>query len=189
MQTHLFNHEGFIIQNLPGVYCMILNITPTTSTHNMPREKKSRLPRWMLIADEHTDAECSTGNALIEAKWRIYASVNHAIISSDNGLSPVRRQAIIRTNGGILLIKHLRTHFSEHLVEIQAFSLNKIQFKSSCAISAISSRPQCVNFITTVFMPGCQQPWIIDNVGKLNPHGTAPSASREQHVRVLSQCR
>ena len=65
-----------IIQNLPEVYCMPQNITPTTSTHNMPREKKSRLSRWMLIADEHTDAEFSTGNALIEAKWRIYAPVN-----------------------------------------------------------------------------------------------------------------
>ena len=31
----------------------------------------------------------------IEAEWRIYASLNWVIIGSDNGLSPVRRQAII----------------------------------------------------------------------------------------------
>ena len=36
--------------------------------------------------------------SLIEAEWRIYASVNKKIIGSDNGLSPDRRQAIIWTN-------------------------------------------------------------------------------------------
>ena len=35
---------------------------------------------------------------------RIYASVNYTITGSDNGLSPGRRQAIILTNDGILLI-------------------------------------------------------------------------------------
>ena len=36
---------------------------------------------------------------------------------SDNGLSPDRRQAIIWTKAGILLIGPLGTHFSEILVE------------------------------------------------------------------------
>ena len=40
------------------------------------------------------------------------------IIGSDNGLSPGRRQAIIWTNAGMLLIGHLGTHFSEILIEI-----------------------------------------------------------------------
>ena len=35
------------------------------------------------------------------------------IIDSDNGLSPGRRQAIIWTNAGILLIETLGTNFSE----------------------------------------------------------------------------
>ena len=39
-------------------------------------------------------------------------------IGSDNGLSPGRRQAIIGTNGGILLIGPLGTNFSEILIEI-----------------------------------------------------------------------
>ena len=39
-------------------------------------------------------------------------------IGSDNGLSPGRRQAIIRTNAGILLIGPLGTNFSEILIEI-----------------------------------------------------------------------
>ena len=40
------------------------------------------------------------------------------IIGSDNGLSPGRRQAIIRTNAGILLIRPLGTNFSEILIAI-----------------------------------------------------------------------
>ena len=36
------------------------------------------------------------------------------IIGSDNGLSPGRRQAIICTDAGILLIRTLETHFSEN---------------------------------------------------------------------------
>ena len=36
-----------------------------------------------------------------------------ASIGSDNGLSPGRRQAIIWTNDGILLIEPLGTNFSE----------------------------------------------------------------------------
>ena len=47
--------------------------------------------------------------------WCIYVSVNYAIIGSDNGLSPGRRQAIIWTNTGILLIRPLGTNFSEIL--------------------------------------------------------------------------
>ena len=35
---------------------------------------------------------------------------NLAVIGSDKGLSPVRRQAIIWTNAGILLIEPLRTN-------------------------------------------------------------------------------
>ena len=57
---------------------------------------------------------------LIEAEWCIYASVNF-IIGSDNGLSPGRRQAIICTIAGILLIRPLGTNFSEILIGIQTF--------------------------------------------------------------------
>ena len=53
------------------------------------------------------------------------------IIGSDNGLSPERRQAIIWTNAGILLIGPLGTNFSEILIEIQRFSLKKIRLKMS----------------------------------------------------------
>ena len=55
------------------------------------------------------------------------------IIGSDNGLSPERRQAIIWTNAGILLIGPLGTNFSEILIEIKTFSLKKIRLKMSSA--------------------------------------------------------
>ena len=55
------------------------------------------------------------------------------IIASDIGLSPERRQAIILTNAGILLIGPLETNFSEILIEIQTFSLKKIRLKMSSA--------------------------------------------------------
>ena len=53
------------------------------------------------------------------------------IIGSDNGLSPVRRQAITWTNVGILLIGPLGTNFSEMLIEIHTFSFKKIHLKMS----------------------------------------------------------
>ena len=55
------------------------------------------------------------------------------IIGSDNGLSPVRRQAIIWTNFGILLIGPLGTNFSESLIRIQTFSFKKLHLKTSSA--------------------------------------------------------
>ena len=41
---------------------------------------------------------------------------------SDNGLSSVRRQAIIKTNAGIFQIGPWGTIFSENLIIIQQFS-------------------------------------------------------------------
>ena len=55
------------------------------------------------------------------------------IIGSDNGLSPERRQAIISTSAGILLIGPLGTNFRKILIEIQTFSLKKIRLKMSSA--------------------------------------------------------
>ena len=63
-----------------------------------------------------------------------------AIISSDNGLSPGRRQATIWTNAGILLIEPLGTNFSEIWSEIQIFSFRKMHWKMSSA----KWRPFCL---------------------------------------------
>ena len=68
------------------------------------------------------------------------------IIDSDNGLSPGRRQAIIWTDDGILLIGPLGTNFSEKLIEIGIFSFKKMHLKMSSA----KWRPFCLglNVIT-----------------------------------------
>ena len=55
------------------------------------------------------------------------------ITGSDNDLSPGRRQAIIWTNAGILLIRTLGTKFSEILGEIHSFSFPKMHLKISSA--------------------------------------------------------
>ena len=62
------------------------------------------------------------------------------IIGSDNGLSPGRRQAIIWTNAGKLLIRPLGTNFNEMLIEIHSFSLMKMRLK----VSSAKWRPFCL---------------------------------------------
>ena len=59
------------------------------------------------------------------------------IIGSDNGLSPGRRQAIIKTNAGILLIGTLGTNFSEILSEIHK--------KKYLKMSSGRCRPFCLS--------------------------------------------
>ena len=58
---------------------------------------------------------------------------NLTIIGSDNGLSPGRRQAIIWTNIGILLIGPVGRNFNEILIEIDTFSFTKMHLKMSSA--------------------------------------------------------
>ena len=53
------------------------------------------------------------------------------IIDLDNGLSPGRRQAIIWTNAGILLIRILETNLSEISSAIHTFSYKKMHLKMS----------------------------------------------------------
>ena len=77
---------------------------------------------------------------VIEAEWRIYASLNCVINGSDNGLSPVRRQALIWINAGILFIGPLGTNFSEISIEMQTFL-----FKKMCLnVSSAKWRPFCL---------------------------------------------
>ena len=70
------------------------------------------------------------------------------IICSDNGLSPSRRQAVIWTNAGILLIGPLGTNFSEILIKIDKFSFKKMHFKMSSG----KWRPFCLDLnVLTMF--------------------------------------
>ena len=71
------------------------------------------------------------------------------IIGSDNGLSPDRRQAIIWTNAGLLLIGPLGTYFSEILIEILTFSFKKMRLK----VSSAKWRPFCLGLnVLTLFL-------------------------------------
>ena len=56
---------------------------------------------------------------------------NLNIIGSYKGLSPGRRQAIIWTNDGMLLIGPFRTNFSQILIQIYTFSYTKMDLKMS----------------------------------------------------------
>ena len=62
------------------------------------------------------------------------------IIGSDNGLSPGRRQTIIWTNDGLLLIRPLQTNFSEISIKILTFSFTKIRLE----VSSPKWRPFCL---------------------------------------------
>ena len=86
-------------------------------------------------------------------------------IGSDNGLSPGRRQAIIWTNAGMLLIGALGTNVSEILIEICTFSMKKMLLKmsekrrSSClglnATGCTAMLPQCeINSLWPVTLYG-----------------------------------
>ena len=66
--------------------------------------------------------------------WVMHICVSKlTIIGSDNGLSPGRRQTIIWTNAGILLIRPLGTNFSEILIGVHTFSFRKMELKMSSA--------------------------------------------------------
>ena len=96
-----------------------------------------------------------------------WGRVTHICVSdltsngSDNGLSPGRRQAIIRTNARILLIRPLGTNFSDFLVEILIVSFKKMRVK----VSSAKRRPFCFG------------------LNELRPRKTIDAAEVGQHKR------
>ena len=67
--------------------------------------------------------------------------MNRANIGSDNGLSPILRQAIISTKAGLLSIGPLGTNFSEILIKIQNLSFHEnASEKIVCEMAAILTR-------------------------------------------------
>ena len=99
---------------------------------------------WISYIHQGTMLSTYIRNIVLRASWGICVSklghwrrMTHicvstlTIIGSDNGLSPGRRQAIIWTNAGILLIEPLGTNFSEMLLEIYTFSFTKMHLKMS----------------------------------------------------------
>ena len=102
-------------------------------------------------------------------------------ICSVNALAPGRRQAIIWTNAGMLLIEPIGTNFSEILVEIHISSFKKMHFKMSSG----KWRPFCLG-------PNMLRVWITHlDVGWF-PHGipkrekTARPSTRVENLHRLS---
>ena len=106
--------------------------------------------KWMLIRTFANISRIHSMNVYILTHW---SRVTHICVSklttigSDNGLSPGRRQAIIWTNDGILLIRTLGTNFSKFLSEIVIFIQENASENGVCEMASISSRPQWVNDI------------------------------------------
>ena len=92
------------------------------------------------------------------------------IIGSDNGLSPGRRQAIIWTNDGILLIWTFRTHFNEIVSEIHTFSFKKMHFKMSSG----KWRPSCLGLNVLIKI------WIWMD----RPFGTSFNENSDQNFNI-----
>ena len=67
------------------------------------------------------------------------------IIGSDNGLSPERRQAIIWTKAGILLIGTLGTNFSEIISKSLTFPFKKMHLKTSAKWQPFCLGPNVLN--------------------------------------------
>ena len=108
-----------ILYKLSWTSCHIL--TRLMSPYGVTRPMSQRLFAWFVY--------CST----------YWGRVTHicvgklTTIGSDNGFSPGRRQAIIWTSAGILLIGPLGTNFTETLIKNQTFSFTKMYLKVSYA--------------------------------------------------------
>ena len=94
----------------------------------------------------HQESELFLGLLSTAMQLTHWVRVTHICVSkpttigSDNGLSPGRRQAIIWTNAGILLIGPLGTNFIEISIGIQTFPFKKMHLKMSSA----KWRPFCL---------------------------------------------
>ena len=82
---------------------------------------------------------------------------NLTIIASDNGMLPVRRQAIIRTNAGILLSGTLGTNVSEILIQICTFSFKNMHLKMSSG----KWQPFCLGLNVLIVLIGLNVLWCI----------------------------
>ena len=120
-------------------------------SHDTPSANEANLKIWVNISYEYeiitinrtkanhkkcifygitwTTLEISYLDDIISCRVTHICVSKLIIFGSDNGLSPGRRQAIIWTNAGILLIWPLRTNFSEISIDIQTFSFKKIHLK------------------------------------------------------------
>ena len=77
------------------------------------------------VHDSHTQGLQDLINSSSPSAEYMYASVNWIGVSSGNGMSPVRHQAITWTNANLLSIGPLGTNFCEIRIKMQNFHLRK----------------------------------------------------------------
>ena len=74
-----------------------------------------------------------------------------------SSLAPGRRQVIICTNAGILLIGPLGTNFSENLIAILTFLFTKMRLK----VSSAKWRPFCLGLNVLIHLERNSQMWVV----------------------------
>ena len=119
--------------------------------------------RWRLEMDKYFHPTLyNRRNYLFMLRLTHWGRVTHIcvselpIIGSDNDCSPGRRQAIIWTNAGILLVQTLGTNFNEILSEIYTFSFKKMYLKMSSG----KRRPFCLGLNALKLRHGGKwRPW------------------------------
>ena len=128
---------------------MILNTAQSIPIvyENQDHPEKNNNARDPLLSSTPVNTRLSTIHASHLTHWGQATHIcvgKLTTIDSDNGLSPGRRQAIIWTIAGILLIGPLGTNVSEIQIGIQTFSFKKMYLKSRLRNGVHLSRPQCV---------------------------------------------
>ena len=88
--------------------------------------------------------------SLVKPERHIRVSRDCATIGSDNGLSPVWRQAIIWINAGLLSIGPLTTHFSEISIIIHQYSCKNGSECVICKMVDNFSLLQCVKLSSNI---------------------------------------
>ena len=124
-------HCCFIVK-IRNICCMNLfcdfNILLCTAWHRLAACTSGVLEHYQL--DGVAAAFCFLNSCVSKLNTNV----------SDNYLSPSRRQALVWTNAGILLIRTLEAHFSEILSKINTFSLKKMHLK----VPTAKWRPFCL---------------------------------------------
>ena len=132
--------------------------------------------RFLVLPSSQFDSRFDFGSLPIPRSlphihiWTHWGRVTHIcvsklnIICSDHGLSSGRRQAIIWTNAGILLIGPLGANFIEILIEILTFSFAKMRLKVSSAQrwpSCLDHNVLTVNKAYTIHSIHCSMCYVI----------------------------
>ena len=131
------------ITQLIHIYSHVNTLRPRQNGRHFADDiLKSRM-WWMSVGLKLSHLWLSSG--ICHLCWSAVSGLTHwgrvrhicvsklTIIGSDNGLSPDRRQAIIQTNAGILLIWNSGKNFSEIWSKILTISFQKMHLNMSSA--------------------------------------------------------